>query len=114
MSQAAHAETVRRRRRTIHGVLVAIDVPEKSAHPWVVDGIDISSSGMGLVLPDEDFFEGQVVLLSFQLDDGSQFSRMPAVVRHQMTASGGVEFRQWPAGERLKLLEYLVRWYETL
>lgn len=114
MSQpAAGPDPTRRRRLAIHGVLVAIDAPEISAHPWVVDAIDISSSGMGLVMPDE-FVEGQVVLLSFQLDATYQFSRMPAVVRHQITASGGVEFRQWPTGERLKLLEYLVHWYETL
>lgn len=104
---------VRRNRLAIHGVLVAIDAPDVSAHPWVVDAIDISSSGMGLVLPPE-IEEGRRVLLSFELDETTRFSRVPALVRHQMTQSGGVEFKQWPSAERLKLLEYLVRWYETL
>jgi PilZ domain len=102
---------LRRRRLGIHGVLVAIDAPEVSSHPWVVDAIDISSSGMGLVLPPE-IEEGRRVLLSFKLDDYLQFSRLPAAVRHQMTASGGVAFEGWPSAERLKLLEYLVTYYE--
>ena len=37
---------------------------------------------------------------------------MPAEVRHQLGASGGVAFLPWPSGERIKLLEYLVSWYE--
>lgn len=104
---------IRRNRLAIHGILVAIDAPDLSSHPWVVDAIDISSSGMGLVLPPE-IEEGRRVLLSFELDDHTRFSRVPALVRHQMTQSGGVEFKQWPSAERLKLLEYLVHWYETI
>lgn len=115
MAESSRPEepVVRRNRLAIHGVLIAIDAPDVSAHPWVVDAIDISSSGMGLVLPPE-IEEGRRVLLSFELDDTTRFSRVPALVRHQMTQSGGVEFKQWPSAERLKLLEYLVRWYETL
>ena len=101
----------RRQRRTIHGVLVALDAPRVSSKPWVVDAIDINANGMGLVLPPE-IEEGTEVFLSFKLDDSIEFSRMPAEVRHQLGASGGVAFLPWPSGERIKLLEYLVTWYE--
>lgn len=101
----------RRYRRPIPGVLVALDAPELAAQPWVVDGIDINSNGMGLVLPQE-IAEGTQVYLSFELDDSLEFSRMPAEVRYQMGASGGVAFHPWPSAERLKLLESLVGWYE--
>ena len=92
---------------------MAIDAPHLTDQPWVVDAIDISSTGMGLVLPDE-LEAGQRVYLSFQLDDGPEFSRVPALVRHQRNVfSGGVSFEAWPSAERLKLLEYLVSWYEN-
>lgn len=107
------SETYKRRlRRTIPRVLVAIDAPQLTDQPWVVDAIDISSTGMGLVLP-EDLDAGQHVFLSFQLDDGPEFSRVPALVRHQRNVfSGGVSFEAWPTSDRLGLLEYLVAWYE--
>ena len=73
---------MRRLRKTIPRVLVAIDAPQLTDQPWVVDAIDISSTGMGLVLP-EELEAGQQVFLSFQLDDGPEFSRVPALVRHQ-------------------------------
>lgn len=101
----------RRRRRTIHGVLVAIDAPDLAEEPWVVDAIDINANGMGLVLPPE-MEEGIRVLLSFKLDDSIELSRVPAEVRHQMGASGGVHFLPWPSADRLALLEFLVGWYE--
>jgi hypothetical protein len=102
----------RRNRRTIPGVLVAIDAPDLADQPWVVDAIDISSNGMGLVLPPE-MAEGTRVFLSFSLEDKIEFSRVPAIVRHQMSVySGGLSFDSWPSSERLKLLEYLVNWYE--
>ncbi|MCG8461885.1 MAG: PilZ domain-containing protein [Holophagales bacterium] len=105
------AEMPRRQRRMIHGVLVALDAPDLSDKPWVVDAIDINANGMGLVLPPE-IAEGTEVFLSFKLDDRIEFSRMPARVRHQLGASGGVTFHPWPSSERSKLLEYLVSWYE--
>ncbi len=43
----------RTRRAPIHGLLIAVDVPELSSEHWVVDGIDLNSRGMGLVLPPE-------------------------------------------------------------
>ena len=101
----------RRSRRPIPGVLVAVDAPLLSEKPWVVDAIDISSNGMGLVLPPE-IAEDARVFLSFKLDKDIEFSRMPAVVRHQMSASGGVAFQPWPTVDRLRLLEFMVSWYE--
>ena len=101
----------RRQRRNIHGVLVAIDAPQLAEQPWVVDAIDINANGMGLVLPPE-MEEGTEVMLSFKLDDSIEFSRVPAAVRHQVSATGGVAFLPWPSPERLKLLEFLVAWYE--
>ncbi len=99
-------------RAPIHGLLIAIDVPEISSEHWVVDGIDINSKGMGLVLPPE-LLEGSRVLLSFKLGD-RELSRLPATVQHKVGVSGGVRFEEWPDSERLKLLEYLVGVYETI
>lgn len=101
------------RRRPIHGVLVAIDAPEVAEKPWVVDAIDINANGVGLVLPPE-VPEGTEVFLSFKLDEGAEFSRVPATVLHQMGSSGGVRFAHWDDGDRLRLLEYLVLVYETV
>lgn len=105
------SRTRRTRRRSIHGVLVALDIPTLAEHPWVVDAIDINGSGMGLVLPPE-VPEGTEVYLSFKLGEETEFSRLPATVRHQVGTSGGVRFAEWPVSERLKLLEWLVREYE--
>ena len=102
----------RTRRAPIHGLLVAIDAPELSSDPWVVDGIDLSSSGMGLVLPPE-LLEGTRVLLSFKLGD-YELSRLPATVQYKVGVSGGVRFEAWPEAERRMLLEYLVSVYERL
>ncbi len=105
-------EPRRTRRASIHGLLIAIDAPELSSEPWVVDGIDLNSKGMGLVLPPE-LLEGARVLLSFRLDE-HELARLPATVQHKVGVSGGVRFDPWPDIERLKLLEYLVRHYETI
>lgn len=116
LSQVGGAEKADLQRRTrrvaIHGHFVAIDAPDVSSEPWVVDAIDLNSSGLGLVLPPE-LLEGTEVLLSFQLGD-EDFSRLPATVQHQTGMAGGLRFGAWPAAERLKLLEYLVPIYETL
>ncbi len=105
-------EERRSRRLPIHGVLVAIDAPEVTAEPWAVDGLDVNADGLGLVLPAE-LPEGVRVELSFELAAGMAFSRLPAVVRHQWGSSGGVCFEAWPDKDRLKLLEYLVRRFES-
>ncbi len=115
LTAVSGTESTDRRRRSlrasIHGLLIAIDAPELSPEPWVVDGIDINSGGVGLVLPPE-LLEGARVLLSFRLDR-HEFSRVPAVVQHRVGVSGGVRFETWPDSERLKLLEYLVSVYES-
>lgn len=103
----------RSRRLPIHGVLVAIDAPDVAAQHWVVDALDINAKGLGLVLPPE-LPEGTEVQLTFKLRDDIVFSRLGAVVRHQMGSSGGVSFEGWPVAQRLKLLEYLVEQYESL
>ncbi len=102
----------RSRRRPIAGVLVAIDAPGIAEKPWVVDAVDINADGMGLVLP-RDLQAGSHVQLSFQLDEAASFARVPAVVLHREGPTGGVRFLSWDSGERLKLLEYLVRFYEV-
>ncbi|MEM7582414.1 MAG: PilZ domain-containing protein [Acidobacteriota bacterium] len=101
----------RSRRASAHGLLVAIDAPSVASEPWVVDAIDISSRGLGLVLPPE-LLAGTEVLLSFRLDD-HELSRLPATVQYNKGVSGGVRFDAWPLEDRAKLLEYLVRFYET-
>ncbi len=115
VTQVSGSQTAQQHRRTrrasVHGVLVAIDAPDLSSEPWVVDAIDLSASGLGLVLPPE-LLEDTRVLLSFQLG-AHDFSRLPAVVRHRFGVAGGVRFEPWPDADRLKLLEYLVQLYES-
>lgn len=96
----------------IPGVLVAIDAPALSDQPWVVDAIDLSSHGMGIVLPPE-IPGGTEVLLSFRLAAERDFARLPATVRHQEGSTGGVIFDDWPPADRLRLLEHLVEHYEA-
>lgn len=103
----------RAKRNPIGDLLVAVDAPEVAAEPWVVDAFDINSLGLGLVLPPE-LAEGTQVFLSFRLADQVEFSRLPAVVSHQLGVSGGVRFEIWPTEDRLRLLEYLVEVYEDL
>ena len=99
------------RRASVHGMLVAIDAPGLSSDPWVVDAIDISSKGLGLVLPPE-LLEGTEVLLSFKLGE-HDLSRLPATVQYRAGVSGGVRFDAWTSEDRRKLLEYLVAIYES-
>ncbi len=106
------ARSRRTRRAPIHGLLIAVDAPELSSEHWVVDGIDINSRGMGLVLPPE-LLEGTRVLLSFALEN-LELSRLPATVQHKIGVAGGIRFDPWPESERLKLLEFLVSVYESI
>ncbi len=101
----------RAKRLPIGDLLVAVDAPEVAAEPWVVDAFDINSLGLGLVLPPE-LAEGTRVFLSFRLAEDVEFSRLPAVVSHQLGVSGGVRFESWPVEERVRLLEYLIEVYE--
>lgn len=108
-SQSAPRRT---RRQPIPGVLVALDAPAIAEQPWVVDAVDINADGMGLVLPTE-IGAGTEVFLTFRLEDGTDFARVPAVVVHQEGQVGGVIFGAWTVEERLALLEQLVRYYES-
>ena len=110
---AREASGRRAKRLPIGDLLVAVDAPEVAAEPWVVDAFDINSLGLGLVLPPE-LAEGTGVFLSFRLAEEVEFSRLPAVVSHQLGVSGGVRFESWPSEDRLRLLEYLVEVYEDL
>lgn len=108
----AAPEAARRRRRLpIPGTLVAIDAPEVSNQPWVVDAIDINGHGIGLVLPPE-VPEGTHVLLSFSLGDDYEVAQVPGIVRHRDGTSGGVSFGAWRQEDRLHLLAFLVEAYE--
>ncbi len=100
------------RRLPVAGLLVALDAPDVSEDPWVVDAIDVNSRGMGLVLPPE-LIPGTRVGLSCKLGEGCELSRLPATVLHARSDNvGAVGFEPWPSSERIKLLEYLVSRYE--
>jgi hypothetical protein len=96
----------------IPGVLVAIEAPEVARKPWVVGAVDLSAHGMGLLLP-SGLPADCDVRLSFQLSDGTAFSRVAARVQHSEAHAGGERFLAWTDSERLKLLEYLVRVYDS-
>ncbi len=98
----------RARRRPIAGVLVVIEAPALSAQHWVADAFDISSDGMGLVLPPALPLATEL-LLSFRLDAENEFSRLPAEIRHRdpVAGGGGVRFGPWPEEDRRRLLEHL-------
>ena len=78
----------------------------------MVDAIDISSGGLGLVLPPE-IEEGTSVELTFKLG-ATELSRVPARVQHRFGTSGGVDFGEWDDEDRLALLEHLVARYESV
>jgi hypothetical protein len=103
----------RPRRRPVTGMLVGVEAPDLGDHRWVVDAVDLSSDGMGLVLPD-DLPPGSSVLLTLRLSEGCDLARVPATVLHRepQASAGGVSFDTWNAADRLCLLEHLVRWYE--
>lgn len=109
---AASSRPRRTRRRPIPDVLVSIEAPTIAGKPWVVAAIDVNADGLGLVLP-EELPPGTEVFLSFKLDDDAVFGRVPAVILHQEGQVGGASFREWTPGERLALLEHLVRFYES-
>jgi len=102
----------RSRRHPVHGLLVAIDAPAISESHWAVDALDLNADGIGVILP-PDLPPGSQVELSFKLAPAAEFSRVPGIVLHHDGQSAGVRFVGWPEGERLRLLEYLVRLYEA-
>lgn len=104
--------TRRSRRRPLPGVLVQIETREEVSRRWVVDAVDLSADGMGLVLP-EELAAGTPVLLSLRLDGESALAAVPAIVQHREPGVGGMHFEPWDDDDRLVLLEYLVRRYES-
>jgi len=98
----------RARRRPVTGILVVIEAPTLSAQHWIADAFDISSDGMGLVLPPALPLATEL-LLSFRLDEEHAFSRVPAEIRHRdpVAGGGGVRFGAWPEEDRRRLLEHL-------
>jgi hypothetical protein len=111
--QPATPSSRRPRRRLVTGMLVGVEAPDLGDHRWVVDAVDLSSNGMGLVLPD-DIPPGSSVLLTLRLSEGCDLARVPATVLHRepQASAGGVSFDTWNAADRLCLLEHLVHWYE--
>ena len=104
-------EPRRSRRRPVPGTLVEIELVGGEEKRWVVDAVDLSADGMGLVLPNE-LKTGNQVRMTFRLDDGTEISRVSATVQHREPGVGGVHFAEWPEDDRLALLEYLVHRYE--
>jgi len=97
----------RARRRPLAGVLVVIEAPKLSTQHWIADAFDISTDGMGLVLPPALPLATEL-LLTFRLDATHEFSRVPAEIRHRdPLAGGGVRFGSWNDDDRLRLLEHL-------
>lgn len=75
---------------------------------WAGSAIDISPTGLGLTLPD-DIPVGAEVLLTFWLDDGTVFSRVPSVVvrKEHGLGLGAVRFHDWGRQEVHALEAYL-------
>ena len=104
-------EPRRSRRRPIPETLVEVETTTGDKKRWVVDAVDLSADGMCLVLPNELKMAARVQL-TFRLDDGTEISRVPAIVQHHEPGVGGVQFDEWHEDDRLALLEYLVHRYE--
>lgn len=105
------SDTRRSRRHPIPGVLVAIEAAEARKTPrgfWLTDAVDLGAGGMGLVVP-PDLEPGFPVHLTFRLDKKTEFTSVPGEICRQELGAGAVRFLDWPASERVKLLEYLVR-----
>lgn len=75
---------------------------------WAGSAIDISPEGLALTLPD-DLPVGTEVLLTFWLDDGTVFSRVPSVVvrKEQGLGLGAVRFEGWGHRDLDALQAYL-------
>ena len=107
-AKQTNAERRRSRRREAYGTFVAIEAPAVSEDAcWSGTLMDINGDGMALTLPVE--LKPKVeVFLTLGLDQHTHLERVPAVVVRQEDGLGAVEFREWPEGERLKLLGFLL------
>lgn len=98
-------------RRPVPEIFVAVETDRDPGHPeWAGSAIDISGSGLSLMLP-EQISVGSELYLTFRLTDGTSFVRVPStVVRMDHGYNmGAVRFHDWADGERLALLAYLAR-----
>lgn len=98
-------------RRPAPEVFVALETPDAGGHPeWAGSAIDISGGGLSMPLP-EDVPVGSELLLTFRLEDGTAFVRVPSTVvrRESGFGVGAVQFHDWDDARRLALLAYLAR-----
>ena len=102
-------------RRPAPEVFVALETPAEAPGPpgrpaWAGNAVDISGGGLAMPLPDE-VSVGAELLLTFYLEDGTAFVRVPStVVRNERGFGiGAVAFEGWDDAKRLTLLAYLAR-----
>lgn len=98
-------------RHPVPDVFVAVETESKPGHPdWAGSAIDISGGGLALMLP-EDVSVGSELYLTFRLDDGTAFVRVPSTVvrKDYGYCMGAVRFDHWGDGLRLALLSSLAR-----
>lgn len=91
------------------GVLVTVISSDGEEVLCASDALDISTEGLALVLPEEGDHEldpGDGVLVSFRLDDGTAFARIPCRVVRRDDGIGGLEFT-WDRPARRRLEECL-------
>lgn len=124
-AQSVEQGTFRERRRfarkPVPKVFVAVELSDTPATDsgtavsdaggglaWAGSAIDIGPEGLGLTLPD-DIPVGAEVLLTFWLDDGTVFSRVPSVVvrKEHGFGLGAVRFHDWDEREIHALETYL-------
>lgn len=92
------------------GVLVTVVSSDGSEVLCASDALDISTEGLALVLPEEtngSMNPGEGVLVSFRLDDGTSFARMPCRVVRKEVGVGAVDFTPWNRPERHRLAAWL-------
>lgn len=92
------------------GVLVTVVSPDGEEVLCASDALDISTEGLALVLPEESDREldpGDGVLVSFRLDDGTAFARMPCRVVRREEGVGAVDFTPWDQFARRRLAQCL-------
>lgn len=98
-------------RRPVPEVFVAIETEKDPGHPqWASSAVDISADGLALMMP-EDVPVGSELYLTFRLEDGTSFVRVPSTLvrKDRGYCMGAVRFHDWADGERLLLLAYLAR-----
>lgn len=98
-------------RRPAPEVFVALESSEDPGRAeWAGSAIDISGGGLALTLPDE-VPVGTELLLTFRLEDGTAFVRVPSTVVRKESGYGigAVRFHDWDDAKRLALLAYLAR-----